>query len=590
MSGGASAGLMQAFGNAVGGLVAAGTTQATALALSSAVNLVTTVAAGAGVRLPLAQPGDEVLVYNGGASVLTVYPPVGHSIGTAATNAGASVPPGAEARFVKHSALTAWSTSSGTAGTDLTTAEAAAGLTRADINIDYEPGNVLRYGTNTTPGTTDMTAAIQAAVNTVAQAGGGDVFITSMGDPVFAIASKISIDSSKHIRIVNAGGGIPTFLWTGATFTNGDDNATAAMFEFTGQDHAFSGFHGKFIIDAAWKANFCVWFSGITQEMVDFNYIAVSRARLDGVHFNDGGSEGPLAMVINRLRGIAGTFSAETVVAGRYVVGIKTRSAVGQITLRDVNTDWGGTAVIGYESLDATGKTDLLLDNVRGECAKVNGDFIVWKSATAAGAGNYGSITMLAPRFALGAGGSFRALVRNTSTVANRPMIHIINFATNQAFTNLYQEDNDAANTIAYDIKLLRTSFTINATASVGFLTVGTGLAATPVNGMYYWDGANKTLHIYGASTDNSFHPALTGSAEYDPPNLVDGDGVTTTVAVTGVGVGDFCVASFSNELQGISLHAWVSAANTVSVRFQNETGATLDLALGILRARAWRR
>lgn len=32
-------------------------------------------------------------------------------------------------------------------------------------NYYYEWGNVLRYGTNTTPGTTDMTAAIQAAIN-----------------------------------------------------------------------------------------------------------------------------------------------------------------------------------------------------------------------------------------------------------------------------------------------------------------------------------------------------------------------------------------------------------------------------------------
>ena len=51
MAGGASSGQMAAFGNAVGGLVAAGTTQADALQLSSAVNRVVTVAAGAGVTV-----------------------------------------------------------------------------------------------------------------------------------------------------------------------------------------------------------------------------------------------------------------------------------------------------------------------------------------------------------------------------------------------------------------------------------------------------------------------------------------------------------------------------------------------------------
>ena len=41
-----------------------------------------------------------------------------------------------------------------------TAGEIAAVIT--PVNLQYEPGNVLRYGTNTTPGTTDMTTAIPA--------------------------------------------------------------------------------------------------------------------------------------------------------------------------------------------------------------------------------------------------------------------------------------------------------------------------------------------------------------------------------------------------------------------------------------------
>lgn len=78
----------------------------------------------------------------------------------------------------------------------------------------------------------------------------------------------------------------------------------------------------------------------------------------------------------------------------------------------------------------------------------------------------------------------------------------------------------------------------------------------------------------------------LVGSATYDPGNLLDGAGATTTVTVTGAALGDFAEASFSLDLQGITLTAWVSATNTVSVRFQNETGGALDLASGTLRAR----
>lgn len=101
-------------------------------------------------------------------------------------------------------------------------------------------------------------------------------------------------------------------------------------------------------------------------------------------------------------------------------------------------------------------------------------------------------------------------------------------------------------------------------------------------------------LNVVGGMFANTY-PAtpssdwLRGSATYDPASLVDGSGVTTTVTVTGAVVGDLVIASFSNDLQGIVLTAYVSAANTVSVRFQNETTATIDLASGTLRVRVMR-
>lgn len=78
----------------------------------------------------------------------------------------------------------------------------------------------------------------------------------------------------------------------------------------------------------------------------------------------------------------------------------------------------------------------------------------------------------------------------------------------------------------------------------------------------------------------------LTGSTTYDPPSLADGAGTTTTVTVTGAVLGGFASCSFSLDTQGIMLIPWVSGADTVSVRFQNESGGTLDLASGTLKAR----
>src|SRR6185437_1082668 len=81
----------------------------------------------------------------------------------------------------------------------------------------------------------------------------------------------------------------------------------------------------------------------------------------------------------------------------------------------------------------------------------------------------------------------------------------------------------------------------------------------------------------------------LNGSATYDPPSLADGAGTTTTVSVTGALLGDFALASFSLDLQGITVSAYVSSADTVAVRFQNESGGVLALSSGTLRARVWR-
>lgn len=92
----------------------------------------------------------------------------------------------------------------------------------------------------------------------------------------------------------------------------------------------------------------------------------------------------------------------------------------------------------------------------------------------------------------------------------------------------------------------------------------------------------NRALRRIFAAMRSSF---LFGSATFDPASLVDAAGATTTVTVTGAVLGDYVpFYSFSLDLQGITVTAWVSAANTVSVRFQNESGGTLDLASGTLR------
>jgi hypothetical protein len=68
--------------------------------------------------------------------------------------------------------------------------------------------------------------------------------------------------------------------------------------------------------------------------------------------------------------------------------------------------------------------------------------------------------------------------------------------------------------------------------------------------------------------------------ATLNASSLVDGAGETNTIAVPGVLLGDIVLGvSMGVDLAGITVTPYVSAANVVSIRFQNESGGTLDLA-----------
>lgn len=85
----------QIAGDVQTGVVAAGTTQATATPIYGDNVVVTTCAASAGVLLsspaPGFGPGDDVFFSNQGANACLVYPPVGGQINNLAQNAGFSV-------------------------------------------------------------------------------------------------------------------------------------------------------------------------------------------------------------------------------------------------------------------------------------------------------------------------------------------------------------------------------------------------------------------------------------------------------------------------------------------------------------------
>jgi hypothetical protein len=91
------------------GLTATGSTQATALLLIRPINNVTTVAASTGVILPIPTDGMRIIVRNGGANALSVYPSTGVQINAIAANSAFSLAVASTLEFVAFSS-TQWYT------------------------------------------------------------------------------------------------------------------------------------------------------------------------------------------------------------------------------------------------------------------------------------------------------------------------------------------------------------------------------------------------------------------------------------------------------------------------------------------------
>lgn len=90
-------------------LTATGASQGTALALFRSLNNVTTVAASTGVVFPTATAGMRIVIRNGGANALNIYPAVGGQINSLGTNIAFSLPISTVLEFVAFS-TTQWYT------------------------------------------------------------------------------------------------------------------------------------------------------------------------------------------------------------------------------------------------------------------------------------------------------------------------------------------------------------------------------------------------------------------------------------------------------------------------------------------------
>lgn len=81
----------------------------------------------------------------------------------------------------------------------------------------------------------------------------------------------------------------------------------------------------------------------------------------------------------------------------------------------------------------------------------------------------------------------------------------------------------------------------------------------------------------------NAADLSLEYSGSYDPASMAAGETTSTTVTVTGAVMGDYVIASHTQNLAGCILSAYVSAPNTVTVLLLNTTAGTVNIAVGTL-------
>ncbi len=108
-------------------------------------------------------------------------------------------------------------------------------------------------------------------------------------------------------------------------------------------------------------------------------------------------------------------------------------------------------------------------------------------------------------------------------------------------------------------------------------------LFKAPKAGWLAFSRAEGRLLVYAGTAWTPLVAAYgQASLTWNPGTLAAGAGATSSpVAVSGAAFGDFVHVAAPYDLQGVLAVAYVSSAGNVSVRLQNQTGASVTLASG---------
>lgn len=122
------------------------------------------------------------------------------------------------------------------------------------------------------------------------------------------------------------------------------------------------------------------------------------------------------------------------------------------------------------------------------------------------------------------------------------------------------------------------------ADANVGFYFSTEGITTMRFGGMcaFAFDTKQQALEFLYSDAFPLPPNALLATTTYDPPSLAAGvQDAIQTLALPGAMPGDVVDASFTNDLAGVALRAWVAVGGSAKFVFDNRTAAAVDLASG---------
>lgn len=94
-----------------------------------------------------------------------------------------------------------------------------------------------------------------------------------------------------------------------------------------------------------------------------------------------------------------------------------------------------------------------------------------------------------------------------------------------------------------------------------------------------------QTSRVGANAINDHFAKFFSGMGTWDAASVASGASTTDTLTITGVALGDIVLGVSSSVSQGgVSLTGYVSAADTVTVIINNNSGGAVDLASATVR------